>query len=122
MKDVLCYSIDAESKEECDEQSRRADQEEAQGQEEASKIGGAAGCLEAVGRGLEQLDEYIASEPFEAAMGRRAGDLIDAVADEPIAGVLTPTRGAGHPQAKFENAHDQRAEQCAQDRAAPAEE
>lgn len=49
---------------------------------------------EAVGRGLDQLHTYIGSEAFEGAMGRRAGDLVEAIADEPIAGVLTPTRGA----------------------------
>lgn len=49
---------------------------------------------EAVGKGLEQLDGYIASESFAEAMGRRSGDLVQVVADEPIAGILTPTRGA----------------------------
>jgi uncharacterized membrane protein YheB (UPF0754 family) len=48
---------------------------------------------EAMGRGLEQLDEYVASASFEDSMGRRAGDLVGAIADEPIAGVLTPARG-----------------------------
>jgi len=42
---------------------------------------------------LGQLDAYIGSEPFEEAMRRRAGDLVTAIADEPIAGVLTPARG-----------------------------
>jgi uncharacterized membrane protein YheB (UPF0754 family) len=49
---------------------------------------------DAVQRGVGQLDSYIASEAFEEAMGRRAGDLVAAIADEPIAGVLTPARGA----------------------------
>lgn len=49
---------------------------------------------DALARGLEQLDEYIASESFEEAMARRAGDLVGAMADEPIGGVLTPARGA----------------------------
>ena len=49
---------------------------------------------EAVERGLEQLDRYIASESFEQAMARRADDFVDAIASEPIGGVLTPTRGA----------------------------
>ncbi len=49
---------------------------------------------EALQRGLEQLDEYVASESFEGAMQRRAGDLVEAVHDEPIAGILTPARGA----------------------------
>jgi len=47
---------------------------------------------EALERGLEQLDKYIASESFECAMARRAGDLVEAIADEPIASVLTPAR------------------------------
>jgi uncharacterized membrane protein YheB (UPF0754 family) len=49
---------------------------------------------EAVQKGLEQLDGYLASESFEDAMGRRAGDLIAAVADQPIGDALTPARGA----------------------------
>lgn len=49
---------------------------------------------EALQRGLDQLDEYVASEAFEGAMQRRAGDLVEAVHDEPIAGLLTPARGA----------------------------
>jgi len=49
-------------------------------------------ATEALGRGLEHLRGYIGSEDFEGAMRRRASDLIDAIADEPIAGVLTPAR------------------------------
>jgi uncharacterized membrane protein YheB (UPF0754 family) len=49
---------------------------------------------EALDRGLEQLQEYVASERFEEAMARRTDDIVAAVADEPIGGVLTPTRGA----------------------------
>jgi hypothetical protein len=49
---------------------------------------------EALERGLAQLQEYVASERFEEAMARRTDDIVAAVADEPIAGVLTPTRGA----------------------------
>lgn len=49
---------------------------------------------DALERALEQLDEYIASERFEEAMLRRTGDMVEAVADEPIGGILTPTRGA----------------------------
>ncbi|MDA0327615.1 MAG: DUF445 family protein [Gemmatimonadetes bacterium] len=45
-------------------------------------------------RGLEQLEAYIASDAFEAAMRRRAGDFVEAIAHEPIAGMLTPARGA----------------------------
>jgi uncharacterized membrane protein YheB (UPF0754 family) len=44
--------------------------------------------------GLEQLDAYVSSEAFERAVGRRTGDLVEAIADEPIASVLTPARGA----------------------------
>lgn len=49
---------------------------------------------EALERALDQLEQYVASERFEEAMARRAGDLIEAVKDEPIGGILTPTRGA----------------------------
>ncbi|MBT8488604.1 MAG: DUF445 family protein, partial [Gemmatimonadetes bacterium] len=49
---------------------------------------------DALGRGLDQLEEYVATGDFEGAMGRRAADLVDAVADEPIGGVLTPAREA----------------------------
>ena len=48
---------------------------------------------EAIDEGLAQLDEYLQSERFEQSMARRAGDLVDAVKDEPIAGILTPARG-----------------------------
>jgi uncharacterized membrane protein YheB (UPF0754 family) len=49
---------------------------------------------EALQRGVDQLEEYVASESFEQAMRRRAGDLVEAIADEPIGGLLTPARGA----------------------------
>jgi uncharacterized membrane protein YheB (UPF0754 family) len=49
--------------------------------------------VEALQRGLDQLETYIATEEFEEAMRRRASDLVDAIADEPIGGVLTPARG-----------------------------
>jgi uncharacterized membrane protein YheB (UPF0754 family) len=49
---------------------------------------------ESVQRGLEQLDQYVASEPFAEAVARRTIDIVAAVADEPIGGVLTPSRGA----------------------------
>jgi len=49
---------------------------------------------EALERGLEQLQEYVASELFEDAMARRTDDIVAAVSDEPIGGLLTPTRGA----------------------------
>jgi len=48
---------------------------------------------EGLGKGLTQLDEYLASERFPQAMARRTDDIVAAVADEPIAGVLTPARG-----------------------------
>jgi uncharacterized membrane protein YheB (UPF0754 family) len=43
--------------------------------------------------GLGRLDEYLASERFEESMSRRASELVAAIADEPIGGVLTPARG-----------------------------
>ena len=49
---------------------------------------------DALERALDQLDQYLASERFEEAMLRRTGDVVEAVADEPIGGILTPTRGA----------------------------
>jgi uncharacterized membrane protein YheB (UPF0754 family) len=49
---------------------------------------------EALTRGLEQLEEYVHSVRFEEAMARRTEDIVEAVAAEPIAGLLTPTRGA----------------------------
>ena len=62
---------------------------------------------EALQKGLEQLDGYIASESFEEAMQRRAGDFVDAIAQEPIGDVLTPARGEaleGAVEAWLENA------------------
>jgi uncharacterized membrane protein YheB (UPF0754 family) len=49
---------------------------------------------DALDRGLEQLDGYVQSEAFEEVMRQRAGDFVGAIADEPIAGLLTPARGA----------------------------
>jgi uncharacterized membrane protein YheB (UPF0754 family) len=49
---------------------------------------------DAISLALSRLDEYLASERFEADVGRRTGELVAAVADEPIGGVLTPARGA----------------------------
>jgi len=43
---------------------------------------------------LERLADYVDSERFQEAVNRRAGDLVDAVAEEPIGGILTPARGA----------------------------
>lgn len=48
---------------------------------------------EALDGAMERLDAYLASERFEEMLQRRAGDLVAAVADEPIGGVLTPARG-----------------------------
>lgn len=48
---------------------------------------------EVIEMGLARLDEYLASERFEESMKRRAGQLVEALADEPIGGVLTPARG-----------------------------
>jgi len=48
---------------------------------------------EALARGLGQLDDYLASERFAEAMVRRTDDIVAAVSDEPIAGLLTPARG-----------------------------
>ncbi len=43
---------------------------------------------------LEQMREYLDSARFEEAVHRRADELVQAVGDEPIAGVLTPVREA----------------------------
>lgn len=47
---------------------------------------------EVVDNGLERFQEYLASERFESSAIRRAQELREAVADEPIAGLLTPAR------------------------------
>ena len=41
---------------------------------------------------LERWDEYVGSKRFEAMVAERADDLIAALADAPIGGVLTPAR------------------------------
>ena len=43
---------------------------------------------------VERFHEYVRSEAFEAAVAARAQELVDAVRDEPIGGVLTPAREA----------------------------
>ena len=43
-------------------------------------------------RVLERFQEYLQSDAFEEFMSRRAGDLLSAVEDEPVAGILTPAR------------------------------
>lgn len=47
-----------------------------------------------VDTGVRRFEEYIHSDAFEEAMGRRTGELVSVVADEPIGAMLTPTRGA----------------------------
>ncbi len=49
---------------------------------------------DAIERGLVQLDSYLESERFEESMLRRAEELLEAIRDEPIGGVLTTARGA----------------------------
>ena len=49
---------------------------------------------EVVGMGTDKLQEYLASETFESFMDEKARSLLDAVADEPVSGVLTPAREA----------------------------
>lgn len=51
---------------------------------------------------LGRLGEYLRSERFEEAVARRAEDLVRAVADEPITGVLTPAREAALAEAAEE--------------------
>lgn len=47
-----------------------------------------------VGHGLTQFKEYVASDRFEALVHERAQSLVDAIADEPLGHVLTPSREA----------------------------
>lgn len=47
---------------------------------------------EMVDFGLLRLDEYLASERFPEAISRRAHEIVESIADEPIAGLLTPAR------------------------------
>lgn len=49
---------------------------------------------DALGMGMERLEEYLASQRFEESVDRRAGELVESVAGEPIGGILTPARGA----------------------------
>jgi uncharacterized membrane protein YheB (UPF0754 family) len=49
--------------------------------------------IEALERGLDQLETYVAGPSFEEAMQRRASDLVDAISEESIGGILTPARG-----------------------------
>ena len=47
---------------------------------------------EALDRGVERFEAYVDSEAFEALVEERARDLVQAVEDEPLAGLLTPAR------------------------------
>jgi len=49
---------------------------------------------EATELGMARLQEYLASEAFEAFVEERARSFMEAVADEPVAGILTPAREA----------------------------
>lgn len=49
---------------------------------------------EVVDHGLDRLEGWLASEEFERYVAGRADELVAAVADEPIGGILTPARGA----------------------------
>ncbi|MBW3533865.1 MAG: DUF445 family protein [Gemmatimonadetes bacterium] len=52
-----------------------------------------------LGHALARLHAYLKSERFEASVGRRADELVAAVRDEPVGGVLTPAREAAIAQA-----------------------
>ena len=47
---------------------------------------------ETAARALDHLDAYLESPEFEAWLGRQAGGLLEAVADEPVGAILTPER------------------------------
>jgi uncharacterized membrane protein YheB (UPF0754 family) len=47
-----------------------------------------------VDHSLERLDTYLASDRFSGSVERRASELVEAIADEPVAGLLTPDREA----------------------------
>lgn len=49
---------------------------------------------EAVEMGMERFHEYLESEAFEEFVDRRAQDILSAVADEPVSGLLSPAREA----------------------------
>ena len=42
--------------------------------------------------GLERLHEYLHSDRFFETVTERAGEIVESIADEPVAGVLTPAR------------------------------
>lgn len=49
---------------------------------------------DALGLGMDRFQEYLESEPFEEFLDERARSLLEAIADEPVAGILTPAREA----------------------------
>ncbi len=49
---------------------------------------------DAVALGMERSQEYLASEAFEEFLDERAKTILEAIADEPVAGILTPAREA----------------------------
>jgi uncharacterized membrane protein YheB (UPF0754 family) len=49
---------------------------------------------EAIDLGMEKFGDYLASEAFETFAEEKARSLLEAVADEPVAGLLTPAREA----------------------------
>ncbi|MDX1567839.1 MAG: DUF445 family protein [Longimicrobiales bacterium] len=50
---------------------------------------------EAVDRGIDRFEAFIDSPDFDDFLARRARDIVGAVEDEPVAGILTPAREAG---------------------------
>lgn len=49
---------------------------------------------DAVGFGMEKFQDYLASDAFEEFLDERARSLLEVIADEPVAGLLTPAREA----------------------------
>jgi uncharacterized membrane protein YheB (UPF0754 family) len=49
---------------------------------------------EAVALGMERFQAYLASEAFEVFVEERTSGILEAVGDEPVAGILTPAREA----------------------------
>ena len=49
---------------------------------------------DAVGFGMEKFQDYLESDAFEEFLDDRARSLLEAIADEPVAGLLTPAREA----------------------------
>lgn len=49
---------------------------------------------DALGLGMERFREYLASEAFQEFLDERARSLLEAIADEPVSGILTPAREA----------------------------